>query len=154
MPSSSKKTKVYNIVEDYAGSNLGQSSGHEARVGECDPNGLSSTATASTPADSQHTGPTTRYLIQYRITNMDLEDLSGKQRDEITKSMHELFSLTLGISRQDVQIKLSQGSLVIDAAVEVPEEDGEPTMPMNRAVQRIMTNVTGVDPTFGDPRVM
>ena len=58
------------------------------------------------------------------------------------------------VDDDDVDIKLSKGSLLVDARVAMPSNEGQPTLPNPRAVHRVIRDITGRDGDFQEPRMM
>lgn len=54
---------------------------------------------------------------------------------------------------ENIKITLRQGSLIIDAKVNMPTSAGTPVTPTGRAVGRLLRDITGANVTIDEPRM-
>ena len=95
----------------------------------------------------------TTFLVQYRVRNADLSSRSTGTQKSIRLAMRELLGPSHGLDDEDIEITLRQGSLIVDARIQMPGGGDEPTLPRQRAVERVFRDTLSVDPVLDEPLV-
>merc|ERR1711884_260010 len=97
--------------------------------------------------------PVITYMMQFRAKGLDYNKLTEPEREAVIGTMKELIALTNGLDDDDVDITLRQGSLIIDARVNMPASAGEPVTPNRRAVDKVLHDITHIRPQVDVPRM-